>query len=53
MPYPELLEITDRLSCLHHRLAIGIKRVVDDPLGCIHFMIVFVTEMPEAFGNGL
>ena len=36
---------------LHHRLAISVERVIDDPLGRIERVIVFVAEMPEAFGD--
>jgi hypothetical protein len=49
----KLFEVTVRFSCLHHRLAISIERIIDDPFGCVYFVIVFVTEMPKAFGNGL
>jgi hypothetical protein len=36
----------------HHFLAIGIERVVNDPLGGIKRVIVFITEIAKAFGNG-
>ena len=49
----KLFEVTVWFSSLHHLFAISIERIVDDPLGCIYLVIVFVAEMPEAFGNGL
>jgi hypothetical protein len=37
----------------HHLLTIGIECVVDDPLGCIERVIVFISKMAKAFGDGL
>jgi hypothetical protein len=47
----QLLEITVWFSILHHLFAVGIERIVNDPLGSIDLVIVFVAEMPKAFGN--
>src|SRR5215470_16112179 len=41
------------LAVPHHLLAIGIERIVDDPLGGIDRVVVLVAEMAEAFGDGL
>ena len=30
---------------------VGIKRVIDDPLGSIKLMVVLEAEMPKAFGD--
>src|SRR5215831_18629248 len=40
------------LAPTDHLLAIGIERVVDDPLCGIESVIVFVAEVAEALGNG-
>src|SRR5262245_31114439 len=41
------------LAPVHHLSALGIKRVTNDPLGRVERMIIFVSELTEAFGNSL
>src|SRR5262249_32399066 len=53
LPHRELFEVSMCLSRLHHLFAISIEHIVDDPLGRVYFVIVFVAEVPEAFGNCL
>src|SRR5262249_5609230 len=45
-------EIAVGLAPLHHLLAVGIEGVVDNPLGGVQGMVVLVTEVTEAFGDG-
>ena len=40
------------MSLPYHLFAISIERIVDDPFGCIESMVIFVTEMPKALGDG-
>jgi hypothetical protein len=44
-------EIAVRLSSLHHLFAISIERIINDPFGRIHLVIVFISEMSEALGD--
>src|SRR2546423_2433785 len=46
-------EGTTRLAAPDHFFAIGVESVVDDPLGRIEIMIVFVAEMAEALRNSV
>src|SRR5262249_41897119 len=45
-------EIAVVLALPHHLPAVSIKRVVDDPLGGIHGVIVLEAEMAETFRDG-
>jgi hypothetical protein len=45
-------EIAVVLALPHHLPAVSVKRVVDDPLGGIHGVIVLEAEMAEAFRDG-
>src|SRR5262245_7111381 len=53
LPHREVFEVSILLSRLHHLFAISIAPNVADPLGRCYFVIVFVAEVPEAFGNCL
>src|SRR5229473_1059894 len=46
-------EIAVGLALAHHFLTIGIQGVIDDPLGGVLLMVVFVAQVAEAFGNRL
>jgi hypothetical protein len=46
-------ELTRRFAALNHLFGIGVEGVVDDPLRGVELVIILITEMPEAFGNGL
>src|SRR5512134_642454 len=39
------------LALPHRLLAIGVQCIVDDPLGGVDLVIVFVTQVAESFGN--
>src|SRR5204863_3565406 len=43
-------EFTIAFALPHHFLAISIERVVDDPLGGIQRVVVFVSETTKAIG---
>src|SRR5262249_43260841 len=45
-------EIAVVLALLHHLPAVSVKRVVDDPLGGVHRVIVLEAEMAETFRDG-
>src|SRR5690349_18915702 len=40
-----------RFALPHHLAAVGVKRVVDDPLGRVELVIVLEAEVTEAFGD--
>src|SRR5205809_5783576 len=42
-----------RPALTHHQLAIGVERVVDNPLGRVQGVIILEPETPKAFGNRL
>jgi hypothetical protein len=46
-------KLSGQLATLHHLLGVGVECVIDDPLSGVERMIVFVAEMPEAFGRSL
>src|SRR5579859_7324790 len=48
-----LLERAIRFTLFQHLLAIGIKSIIDDPLGSILFMIIFIAQVTEALSNGV
>jgi len=49
----QLCKLPIRFTRLHHLSAVSVQRIIDDPLCCIDFVIVFVAEMTKAFGNRL
>src|SRR5262249_8635834 len=53
LPHASYLKSPSGFPALHHLFAIRIEHIVDDPLGRVYFVIVFVAEVPEAFGNCL
>src|SRR5260370_18723354 len=48
-----LLEHSVCFPLAHHLMTVGVKGIVNDPLGCIKFVIVFETQVSKAFGNCL
>jgi hypothetical protein len=45
-----LFEIAIRLSLSYHLAAIGVERIVDDPLGSVELVIIRIAEMAESLG---
>jgi hypothetical protein len=47
----KFIEVAVRLAALYHLAAIGIERVVDEPLRGILCLVALKAEMPKTFGD--